>query len=118
MLPKIQGLMKKYPVTGVGFAVAATAIAGVPPMSTFFSKFQIISGGFAVGASNTVIFVLVCVMVVETVATFAWFLRWMGKVLPGEPSETGGRRPAPSARHGVRVRRPHDHGRRRRSSVL
>lgn len=44
-------------------------------MSTFFSKFQIISGGFAVGASNTVIFVLVCVMVVETVATFAWFLR-------------------------------------------
>ena len=31
MLPKIQGLMKKYPVTGVGFAVAATAIAGVPP---------------------------------------------------------------------------------------
>lgn len=88
MLPKIQGLMKKYPVTGVGFAVAATAIAGVPPMSTFFSKFQIISGGFAVGASNTVIFVLVCVMVVETVATFAWFLRWMGKVLPGEPSET------------------------------
>ena len=88
MLPKIQGLMKKYPVTGVGFAVAATAIAGVPPMSTFFSKFQIISGGFAVGASNAVIFVLVCVMVVETVATFAWFLRWMGKVLPGEPSET------------------------------
>lgn len=88
MLPKIQGLMKKYPVTGVGFAVAATAIAGVPPMSTFFSKFQIISGGFAVGATNTVIFVLVCVMVVETVATFAWFLRWMGKVLPGEPSET------------------------------
>lgn len=88
MLPKIQGLMKKYPVTGVGFAVAATAIAGVPPMSTFFSKFQIISGGFAVGATNTVIFVLVCVMVVETVATFAWFLRWMGEVLPGEPSET------------------------------
>ena len=88
MLPKIRGLMKKYPVTGVGFAVAATAIAGVPPMSTFFSKFQIISGGFAVGATNTVIFVLVCVMVVETVATFAWFLRWMGKVLPGEPSET------------------------------
>ena len=87
MLPKIQGLMKKYPVTGVGFAVAATAIAGVPPMSTFFSKFQIISGGFAVGATNTVIFVLVCVMVVETVATFAWFLKWMGYCLPGEPSD-------------------------------
>ena len=56
--------MKKYPVSGVGFAVAATAIAGVPPMNTFFSKFQIISGGFAVGAQHGH-FVLVCVMVVE-----------------------------------------------------
>ena len=82
MLPKIQGLMKKYPVTGVGFAVAATAIAGVAPHEHVLLQVPDYSGGFAVGASNTVIFVLVCVMVVETVATFAWFLRWMGKVLP------------------------------------
>ena len=40
------------------------------------------------GAGNVAILVLVCIMVAETVATFAWFLRWMGKVLPGEPSET------------------------------
>ena len=26
-------------------------------------------------------------MVAETVATFAWFLKWMGYCLPGEPSE-------------------------------
>ena len=64
-----------------------TAIAGVPPMNTFFSKFQIIAGGFSVGAGNVAILVLVCIMVAETVATFAWFLKWMGYCLPGEPSE-------------------------------
>ncbi len=71
----------------MGFGVAALAIAGVPPMNTFFSKFQIIAGGFSVGAGNVAILVCVCIMVAETVATFAWFLKWMGYCLPGEPSE-------------------------------
>ena len=48
---------------------------------------QIIAGGFSVGAGNVAILVLVCIMVAETVATFAWFLKWMGYCLPGEPSE-------------------------------
>ena len=87
MLPKLRGVLKKYPVSGIGFAVAALAIAGVPPMNTFFSKFQIIAGGFTVGAGNAAIMVLVLIMVTETVATFAWFLKWMGYCLPGEPSE-------------------------------
>lgn len=98
MLPKIRGLMKKYPVTGMGFAIAALAIAGVPPMNTFFSKFQIIAGGFSVGAGNAAILVLVLIMVAETVATFAWFLKWMGACLPGEPSpEVEAGSPLPAA---------------------
>ena len=105
--------MKKYPISGVGFGVAALAIAGVPPMNTFFSKFQIIAGGFSVGAGNVAILVLVCIMVAETVATFAWFLEWMGYCLPGEPSETEVAAASPaSARDGVRVHRAHHHGHR------
>ena len=53
MLPKLRGIVKKYPISGVGFGVAALAIAGVPPMNTFFSKFQIIAGGFSVGAATS-----------------------------------------------------------------
>lgn len=86
LLPRIRGLLKRYPVSGLAFGVAALAIAGVPPMGTFFSKFQIISGGFSVGAAHPAIMALVLIMVAETVATFAWFLRWMGSCLPGEPS--------------------------------
>lgn len=104
--------MKKYPISGVGFGVAALAIAGVPPMNTFFSKFQIIAGGFSVGAGNVAILVLVCIMVAETVATFAWFLKWMGYCLPGEPSEEGRCGSSASPRDGVRVHRAHPHGHR------
>ena len=53
MLPKIQRPREEVPGHGRGLCVSPRlAIAGVPPMSTFFSKFQIISGGFAVGAAN------------------------------------------------------------------
>ena len=53
MLPKLQRPRKEVPDLGRGLCVSRRlAIAGVPPMNTFFSKFQIIAGGFAVGAAN------------------------------------------------------------------
>ena len=88
MLPKLHGVLKKQPLLGVAFAFAALAIAGCPPMNGFFSKFAILSGSFAVAEGNWVQMVLVVLFLVETVGCFAWFLKWMGSVLPGEPSET------------------------------
>lgn len=88
MLPKLHGVLKKQPLLGVAFAFAALAIAGVPPMNGFFSKFAILSGSFQVAEGNWVMMVLVILFLVETVGCFAWFLKWMGSVLPGEPSET------------------------------
>lgn len=88
MLPKIKGVLKKQPLLGVGFACAALAIAGVPPMNGFFSKFAIFSGSFQVAEGNWILMVIVIVALLETVGCFAWFLKWMGNVLPGEPSET------------------------------
>ena len=88
MLPKLHGVLKKQPLLGVAFACAALAIAGCPPMNGFFSKFAILSGSFAVAEGNWVLMVLVILFLIETVGCFAWFLKWMGSVLPGEPSET------------------------------
>lgn len=86
MLPKLKGVLKKQPLLGVGFACAALAIAGVPPMNGFFSKFAIFSGGFAVAEGNWLLMAIVVVGLLETVGCFAWFLKWIGSVLPGEPS--------------------------------
>ena len=68
----------------------ANATIVLPPMDKVIGdagQAEIIAGGFSVGAGNVAILVLVCIMVAETVATFAWFLKWMGYCLPGEPSE-------------------------------
>lgn len=88
MLPKLKGVLKKQPLLGVAFACAALAIAGCPPMNCFFSKFAIIAGSFTAAQGNWLLMLIVVLFLIETVGCFAWFLKWMGQVLPGEPSET------------------------------
>lgn len=104
MLPKIKGVLKKQPLLGVGFACAALAIAGCPPFNGFFSKFAIFAGSFQVAQGNWILMLIVIVGLLETVGCFAWFLKWMGQVLPGEPSEAvADAHPIPKAMKGVFV---------------
>ncbi len=87
MLPEIKGVLKKQPLLAVGFGCAALAIAGCPPFNGFFSKFSIIAGSFEAAQGNILLMVIVVLFLVETVGCFAWFLKWMGQVLMGEPSK-------------------------------
>ncbi|MEF2071147.1 hydrogenase 4 subunit D [Consotaella aegiceratis] len=87
LLPHLRGLMAKKPLIGIGFAVAAMAIAGVPPFSGFFSKFAIFAGGFSVGREHWPLMVIAVIALAESVGTFAWFLKWLGTCIPGEPSQ-------------------------------
>ncbi|KJF76024.1 hypothetical protein UA45_20730 [Morganella morganii] len=87
MLPRLRGLSKRYPLLGVGFCVAALAIAGVPPLNGFFSKFPIFAAGFALSEQFRIFAPIMVLVLIESVASFAWLLYWFGKVVPGEPSE-------------------------------
>ncbi|MEI2387775.1 hydrogenase 4 subunit D [Breoghania sp. JC706] len=87
MLPQLRGILSRKPLLGIGFACAAMAIAGVPPFSGFFSKFAIFAGGFEVGKDHWLLMVFVAIALLESVATFAWFLKWLGQCIPGKPSE-------------------------------
>ncbi|WP_313411541.1 hydrogenase 4 subunit D [Atlantibacter hermannii] len=87
MLPKLKGLMRNMPLLGVGFCVAALAIAGVPPFNGFFSKFPLFAAGFALSSDYWVMTPLMVLLLVESVASFAWLLYWFERVVPGEPSE-------------------------------
>ncbi len=44
-LKKMGGLLRKFPVVGWSFFIAGLALAGVPPLSGFFSKYLLIRGG-------------------------------------------------------------------------
>lgn len=86
LLPALRGVLTKSPMLGVSFVVAALAIAGVPPFSGFFSKFAIFGGGFAASKQNLLLLPLIAVALLESVGAFAWFLSWVGYVVPGKPS--------------------------------
>ncbi len=45
----LQGLFKKMPLTMIGFVAGAMAVIGIPPTCGFFSKYYLITGGFAAG---------------------------------------------------------------------
>jgi len=86
MLPSLKGLLKKMPIVGVSFAVAALAVTGVPPFNGFFSKFSIFAGGFEAARNAPWLLVIVVIAILETVGSFAWLFWCFSASVPGDPS--------------------------------
>ncbi|WP_392561051.1 hydrogenase 4 subunit D [Orbus sturtevantii] len=87
MLPKLKGIITVLPLLGIGFCVAALAISGVPPFNGFFSKYPIFAAGFGLFNGNWLVMALLIIILIESVGSFAWFLYWFGKTVPGKPSD-------------------------------
>ncbi|CAH2605561.1 hydrogenase 4 component D (plasmid) [Rhodovastum atsumiense] len=87
MLPALRGILARSPLIGIAFVAAALAITGVPPFNGFFSKFSIFAGGFEVAAQRPLLMALLIIALIESVGSFAWFLKWVGWSVPGQPSE-------------------------------
>ena len=87
VLPRLRGVLHTLPLPGVGFCVAALAITGVPPFNGFFSKFPLFAAGFALSVEYWILLPAMILLMIESVASFAWFIRWFGRVVPGKPSE-------------------------------
>jgi NADH:ubiquinone oxidoreductase subunit 5 (subunit L)/multisubunit Na+/H+ antiporter MnhA subunit len=70
---------------GVAFAIGVLAITGVPPLGCFWSKFYLLTGALQIaGGLGPVILVLV---LLESVISFAWMLRVTQKIFLGKPTE-------------------------------
>ncbi|MEF4760152.1 hydrogenase 4 subunit D [Escherichia coli] len=87
LLPRLRGVLHTLPLPGVGFCVAALAITGVPPFNGFFSKFPLFAAGFALSVEYWILLPAMILLMIESVASFAWFIRWFGRVVLGKPSE-------------------------------
>jgi multicomponent Na+:H+ antiporter subunit D len=68
-LNKMGGLIRKAPLTAFMFAIAAAAIAGLPPMNGFVSKLLIYQSSFAVHP------ILAVVALVTSILTLASFVK-------------------------------------------
>ncbi len=86
LLPNLKGLLKKMPLVGICFAVAALAVTGVPPFNGFFSKFTIFAGGFEAAKNTPLLLILVVVAIFETIGSFAWLFWQFSASVPGDPS--------------------------------
>lgn len=87
-LQDFRGILRALPLVGLGYLAAALAITGVWPFSGFVSKFLIISAGFAVGRQHPLFIVLIVLALLESVASFVWFIKWAGTNVLGAPSPT------------------------------
>jgi formate hydrogenlyase subunit 3/multisubunit Na+/H+ antiporter MnhD subunit len=81
------GLAGKMPVTGTSSTIAALSLAGAPPFACFISEFLILMGAFQViqsgGALGTFFIVPTALMLIATVFSLAYALRFTTQVFLG-----------------------------------
>ncbi|XES78522.1 MAG: NuoM family protein [Candidatus Bathyarchaeia archaeon] len=80
------GLAGKMPVTGTSSTIAALSLAGAPPFACFISEFFIFLGAFQVIQSGWTFFIIpTALMLVATIFSLAYALRFTTKVFLGPP---------------------------------
>jgi NADH-quinone oxidoreductase subunit M len=90
---KMGGLASKMPFSTVSGMIAALSIAGAPPLACFVSEFFIFIGAFKVidGNLNSFYVIPTALMLIATVFSLAYSLRFISKVFlgtaPGEVVE-------------------------------
>jgi NADH:ubiquinone oxidoreductase subunit 5 (subunit L)/multisubunit Na+/H+ antiporter MnhA subunit len=78
------GLASKMPFTSVSGTIAALSIAGTPPFACFISEFLIFVGAFQVINVDSFYILPTALMLVATVFSLAYSLRFISKVFLGE----------------------------------
>lgn len=78
-LDELGGLYRNMPVTATVFAIGALAVAGVPPLNGFASKWTIYMAGIEAGKP-----VFVAVAVIISALTLAYFLKVLASVFFGQ----------------------------------
>jgi NADH-quinone oxidoreductase subunit M len=85
---KMGGLASKMPFSAVSGTIAALSIAGAPPFACFISEFFIFVGAFNVinttGGVNSFFVIPTALMLIATVFSLAYSLRFVSKVFWGQ----------------------------------
>ena len=91
---KMGGLASKMPFSAVSGTIAALSIAGAPPLACFISEFLIFVGAIQIinvtGGVNSFYLVPTALMLIATVFSLAYALRFISKVFLGQPKDVHG----------------------------
>ena len=82
------GMAGQMPTTATVSATAALSIAGIPPLACFISEFLIFVGAFQVVAIDSFYLWPTILMLIATIFSLAYVLRFIARVLFGEPKAT------------------------------
>ena len=91
---KLNGLIRVFPLAGVGFVIGSLAAMGMPGFSGFPAEFQIFKGLWAAAQTDSLMFpgklnwtfgIIAIFAVLSIVITAAWTLRVAGKVFFSDP---------------------------------
>jgi NADH-quinone oxidoreductase subunit M len=77
------GLAGQMPITAISSTVAALSIAGVPPFACFISEFLIFVGAFQVISNDGFYLLPTALMLVATILSLAYALRYLSHVFLG-----------------------------------
>jgi NADH-quinone oxidoreductase subunit M len=86
------GLAGKMPFTAVSATIAALSIAGAPPFACFISEVLIFIGAFQVLALDSFYLIPTLLMLVATVLSLAYSLRFTSRVFLGSDKNWGEKR--------------------------
>ena len=79
------GLRKKMPITSVTMLIGALAIAGIPPLSGFWSKDEVLAAVYNAGSFDWMFFVLWAMGVATAFMTAFYMFRMWFMTFGGEP---------------------------------
>ena len=88
---KMGGLAGKMPFSTVSGTIAALSIAGAPPLACFISEFLIFVGAIQIinltGGASSFYIIPTALMLIATVFSLAYALRFISKVFLGQPMD-------------------------------
>ncbi len=82
------GLAGKMSFTAVSSTIAALSIAGAPPFACFISEFLIFVGAFEVISADGFYLIPTVFMLIATVFSLAYSLRYISRVFLGQPKSS------------------------------
>jgi NADH-quinone oxidoreductase subunit M len=84
------GLASKMPFSAVSGTIAALSISGAPPFACFISEFLIFVGAFQIIQADSFYIIPTALMLIATVFSLAYSLRFVSKVFLGQSKEEVG----------------------------